>query len=154
MSLYDPATDFIDSKDIPCNNWLHWLIRDGKLHLNVALRSNDVIWGFSGINCFEWSVLQEMMAFWAGVEAGDATYFASSFHVYKRHYERAEEILKSFRGVHCYDFDLPPPKFCTPFKEFDCSMSRWFEIEGEIRKAQTKLPQSPIISRMPSSSPL
>jgi thymidylate synthase len=52
MSIFDPAVDFIDSKDIPCNNWIHWLIRDGQLHMNIAVRSNDIMWGFSGINTF------------------------------------------------------------------------------------------------------
>src|SRR5579884_2635761 len=54
MSTFDPAVDFIDSKDIPCNNWIHWLVRDNHLHMNVAVRSNDIMWGFSGINAFEW----------------------------------------------------------------------------------------------------
>ena len=46
--LFDPDADFVDSKDVPCNNWLSWIMRDGRLHLAVALRSNDVMWGFSG----------------------------------------------------------------------------------------------------------
>ncbi|PDQ34164.1 MAG: hypothetical protein B5766_13125 [Candidatus Lumbricidophila eiseniae] len=54
---------------------LHFLVRHGRLSLNVALRSNDVLWGFSGINTFEWSVLQEMMAYWVGVEIGPASFF-------------------------------------------------------------------------------
>ena len=36
MSLYDPSRDFVKSKDVPCNNWLNWLVRDGKLHLTVG----------------------------------------------------------------------------------------------------------------------
>src|SRR5215211_6568696 len=81
MSLYDPDRDFVQSSDIPCTNWLHWLVRDERLHLTVGMRSNDVIWGFSGVNSFEWSVLQDMMAFWIGAEVGDATFLASSFHL-------------------------------------------------------------------------
>jgi len=69
INLFDPSRDFAQSKDVPCNNWLHFLIRDGHLVLNVVTRSNDIMWGFSGINTFEWSVLHEMMAFWLGVPA-------------------------------------------------------------------------------------
>lgn len=54
MAIFDPAIDYQSSKDIPCNNWLDWLVRGGKLHLGIALRSNDAVWGFSGINSFEW----------------------------------------------------------------------------------------------------
>ena len=56
-TIFDPARDFVESLDIPCNNWLSWLIRDGKLHLNVAVRSNDAMWVCSSLNAFEWSVL-------------------------------------------------------------------------------------------------
>ena len=141
MSLYDPGRDFVESKDIPCNNWLHWLIRDGRLHLNVAMRSSDIVWGFSGINSFEWSVLHEIMAFWLGVEPGDVTYFASSFHIYDRHYSMAEKAVKNFTGTYCYDFNLVSPKFCTVWNDFDKSLKTWFELEAEIRKTPERPPQ-------------
>ncbi len=60
--LYDPSRDMVDSLDVPCNNWLHFLRRDGQIHLHVVARSTDIWWGFSGINIFEWALLLEMMA--------------------------------------------------------------------------------------------
>lgn len=134
MVLFDPAQDFVASKDVPCNNWLHWLIRDGKLYLNVAIRSNDVVWGFSGVNCFEWSVLHEMMAFWVGMEVGEATYFASSFHIYSRHYAMAETAIRAFKGITCYDFGLIAPQFRTEWHDFSKTVKTWFEMEAEVRK--------------------
>ena len=77
MVLFDPARDFVDSKDIPCNNWLSWIARDSRLHLSVAVRSNDAMWGFSGTNAFEWSILQELMAYWLKLEVGGAISIAS-----------------------------------------------------------------------------
>jgi len=134
MSLYDPGSDFVESKDIPCNNWLHWLVREGKLHLNVGVRSNDIVWGFSGINSFEWSVLHEMMSFWIGADIGEATYFASSFHVYERHYLMAERATKAFGGVYPYDYGLLPPRFHTPWNEFAKSLDSWFKLEAQLRQ--------------------
>jgi thymidylate synthase len=64
MSIFDPSVDYQDSLDVPCTNWLHFTVRDNKLDLSIAVRSNDIMWGFSGINTFEWSVVQEMMAHW------------------------------------------------------------------------------------------
>lgn len=55
-TIFDPALDNVETLDVPCNNWLHFLQRDGILALNVSVRANDAIWGFSGINVFEWSV--------------------------------------------------------------------------------------------------
>jgi thymidylate synthase len=142
MSLYDPAVDFVESKDIPCNNWLHWLIRDGQLHLNIGVRSNDIVWGFSGINAFEWSVLHELMASWLGVEVGEATYFASSFHLYNYHYQMAQKAAAAFRSIYCYDHGIAAPKFSTPWQEFGKAMATWFELEAEIRKSPDKAPRT------------
>jgi thymidylate synthase len=141
MSLFDPGKDYVQSKDIPCNNWLHWLVRDNRLNLNVAVRSNDVVWGFSGVNNFEWSTLQQMMAHWCGVEMGEVTYLASSFHLYKeRHLEKAKNVIAGFRRVTCYDFGLSSPPFQTSLEEFDQALTEWFRIEAEFRRA----PDSPL----------
>lgn len=146
MSLYDPRRDFVESKDIPCNNWLHWLIRDGSLNLNIAVRSNDVIWGFSGVNAFEFSVLQQIMAFWLKSDVGRATYFASSFHLYSRHYERAAEIISAFPGITCYDVGIPSPAFATEWSDFDSVLRHWFDWESEIRRSPDtcSIPSNPL----------
>jgi thymidylate synthase len=138
MSLFDPARDYADSKDIPCNNWLSWMARDGKLHLSVAIRSNDAMWGFSGVNAFEWSVLQEFMAFWLGLEIGPATYFAASFHLYDIHFERARLMNKSFHGLTPYDFGIGRAPFHTPWAQFGDTLKKWFAIEKMIRAEPTR----------------
>jgi thymidylate synthase len=135
MSLYDPGRDFVVSKDIPCNNWLHWLVRDGRLHLNIAVRSNDIVWGFSGANSFGWSVLHDLMANWTGVPVGEATYFASSLHLYARHYRRAEKIVSSLPPVTCYDFGIESVRFITPWEQFDQVLSDWFESERRMSES-------------------
>jgi len=134
MSLFDPDRDFVDSKDIPCNNWFHWLIRDSRLHLTASVRSNDLMWGFSGINSFCWSVLHEMMAFWVGADVGESTYLASSFHLYERHFESGQKAVKAFRGTTCYDFGLEGPLFQTPFEDFNKVLQIWFEMEADARQ--------------------
>lgn len=151
MSIFDPARDFVHSKDIPCNNWLHWLVRGDKLHLNVAVRSNDVWWGFSGVNSFEWSVLQELMAYWVEIPTGDLTFFASSLHLYQRHYAAAVKASASFRGVSCYDHGVQPAAFSTPWESFDPALAEWFELEAEVRRSPGKaiaagrLPRDPFL---------
>ena len=130
--LFDPDRDFVVSRDIPCNNWLSWLIRDGKLHLNVAIRSNDAVWGFSGVNAFEWSVLQEMMAHWVGAKVGDATFFATSYHIYADYYERASKVVQRFHDVTPYDFGIASSPFSTPWAAFDFTLKDWFDAEAAI----------------------
>lgn len=133
ISLFDPARDFAESNDIPCNNWIQWMVRDQKLHMSVVLRSNDIIWGFSGINAFEWSVLHELMGLWSGFGVGEASFLAGSFHLYERHYARAEQIIEGHSGRTCYDFGLRSPAPMTPKEEFDSMLDKWFALESEIR---------------------
>lgn len=97
ISLWDPVADgaWPESKDFPCNNWLHFLVRDEQLHLAVAVRSNDAWWGWSGINTFEFSVLQEAMATWLDVGIGQYSTFAGSFHLYERHWQAAHAVVNS-----------------------------------------------------------
>jgi thymidylate synthase len=131
--LFDPREDFQESRDVPCNNWLHFLIREGRLHLSVAIRSNDIMWGFSGINSFEWSVLQEMMAFWTGTQVGTASYFISSLHLYDRHFDRAQRILARSHPLTLYDFGIKHPMFSTPFEHLDASLAQCLELERRMR---------------------
>lgn len=132
MSLFDPAVDLTAIIDIPCNNWLSWIVRNGRLHLAVAVRSNDAVWGFSGANAFEWSVLHEMLAHWLGVAVGQQTWIASSFHVYERHWTRAGRIAESFHGLSPYDFGITRAEFRTPWDSFDPTLSAWFEAEAAM----------------------
>ncbi len=133
MGLYDPELDFVDSLDIPCNNLLAWLVRDGRLHLTVFLRSNDAMWGFSGANAFEWSVLHELMAGWLGVPVGPATFIAGSFHLYGDYWDRANRVSARFRGITPYDFGVPSLTLAVSWDHLGDELDRWFEIEASIR---------------------
>lgn len=137
MSLFDPSEDYVNSKDIPCNNWLHWLIRDGRLSLNVAQRSSDVMWGFSGINLFEWSVLQEMMANWTNTVVGRLDYYFSSLHLYEQHYERAEKVVKADPKMTVYEFEnVHKAQFQTGFDMLGMKLETIFVYEETMRKGK------------------
>lgn len=141
MIIFDPAKDFVDSKDIPCNNWLHFMKRDNRLHMNAVIRSNDILWGFSGINTFEWSVLHEMMSYWTGSVVGDFSYFVSSLHLYSRHYKRAEEIVAAAKDKTLYDFGFAHTPFHTPLEMFDDALLHWFKWEEKIRGGKVVAPE-------------
>lgn len=133
ITLFDPNQDFQDSNDVPCTNWLHFTVRAGAVDLAVTVRSNDLMWGFSGINTFEWSVLQEMVAFWLGKKVGKVTYFISSLHLYERHFERASRILSSPVEPGIYNRPLRFSRFATPFNYLSDSLAQWFDLEERIR---------------------
>jgi hypothetical protein len=138
ISLFDPMDDYHESKDIPCNLNLHFLIRDGKLHLSVFQRSSDIWWGFSGINMFEWSVLMQMMAHWTGTEVGNMAYFITSFHLYEPMFKRANEVLydnqRWLEGETKYTCLKYAPKFVTSFEYFDVELQLVFDMETKLRE--------------------
>ncbi|MFJ5859880.1 thymidylate synthase [Pseudarthrobacter sp. NPDC092439] len=133
MSLFDPEQDYQESNDIPCTNWLHFTVRDGYLNMSITVRSNDLMWGFSGINTFEWSVLQEMVAHWLGKKVGTATFFISSLHLYARHFNRASEILSAPHFHDPYRLTPATSRFQTSFDDLPQCLQLWFHLEKEIR---------------------
>jgi thymidylate synthase len=136
MSIWDPAVDTQPSKDIPCNDWLHFLGRNGILDLHVAIRSNDAIWGWSGINQFEWSVLLEVVAALVGQRVGKLHFSVTSWHLYQQHWDKAKRIATAPPLT----FD-PPLQDSPRFKahpdatvgDLDRLLGQWFAVEESIR---------------------
>ncbi|MGU3291741.1 thymidylate synthase [Williamsia sp. M5A3_1d] len=134
MSIFDPAVDYTDTKDVPCNNWLHFIRRGIDLHLNVSVRANDAFWGFSGINYFEWSVLHELMANVTGSSVGNLSWFAGSLHIYERHYSKAWQIAEAVRGTSVYDFGVEHlPVTSDTVAAFDADLATVFAVEDAAR---------------------
>lgn len=73
---------FYTGKDNPCNLMVSCKIRGGKLNIHVFNRSNDFVWGLTGTNVVQFSMLQEYMAGMIGVEVGSYHQTTDSMHVY------------------------------------------------------------------------
>jgi len=134
-SIWDPTVDSTPGKDIACNNWLSFSSRHGVLDLMVGIRSNDAIWGWSGINAFEWSALLEIVAHMAGLEVGDLHFAVTSFHLYEQHWDKAEQ-LSQVEGNYLYS---DSPRFDSledNMKGFDRLAEAWFNLERRIRTGQ------------------
>jgi hypothetical protein len=118
--------------------------------VSVAIRSNDAMWGFSGANAFEWSILQELMAYWLGLEVGSAKYFATSFHLYENHFKRARQIGEGFHGLTPYDFGISRAAFQTRWDDFSAKLDEWFALEEQIRSK----PDGPLFVHGRTGDPL
>ncbi|MEQ7874000.1 thymidylate synthase [Sphingomonas sp. ASV193] len=81
------------SRDVSCVNGCQFLLRDGRLHALLNMRSNDVIWGLP-YDVFLFSMLQEMLSLELGVKLGSYIHVAGSFHLYERHREWALRIAE------------------------------------------------------------
>ena len=148
MSIFDPVRDQVSGKDIPCNDFLDLKSRLGKLDLHVAIRSNDLIWGWSGINHFEWSVLLEIVAALTNVKPGKLHFSIGSLHVYDRHWSRAEGIQKS-TIVTSAD---PAPSFApeeASVDYLDRLIRMWFELEEWVRRGNLSATLDRAIAEFP-----
>lgn len=68
----------------PCVWNTQWLVKEGKLHLIVGVRSNDSALG-NPFNVFQYYVLQRMIAQVTGYALGTLTFNINDFHIYERH---------------------------------------------------------------------
>ena len=79
--------------DPSCLQRLWFRIEDGRLNMNVHMRSNDAFKaGF--MNMYGFSELQREMARQIGVEPGEYMHIADSFHIYGSYFSEFEGFLK------------------------------------------------------------
>jgi thymidylate synthase len=92
IQLFD-ATD-IDKRyaSIPCTCTLQFLAREGRLHLFVAMRSNDAYLGLPH-DVFAFTMLQELVARSAGLELGEYKHCAGSLHLYHKNLDQARSYM-------------------------------------------------------------
>lgn len=138
IGIYDGAIDSGDYRDVPCNDLITFQSRLGKLHMHVFVRSNDLVWGWSGINTFEWSVLQEAIAAIIGVGVGNLTFATSSLHIYDRHWKKMRDMIDSHptAGFTPWDksFDAPWIGPLRSVEDLDQQVGEWFRAEELIRE--------------------
>lgn len=87
-------------KDYPCTNWLHFQVVDGALDLTVAMRSNDLIWGFSAVNVYNFTMLQQLVAHCIGMPPGTYRHLANNLHVYERHFGTVELVASNHTDIY------------------------------------------------------
>jgi thymidylate synthase len=92
LSLWN-IDDLHDMALYPCVWHNQWLVKEGKLHLIVGIRSNDLALGNS-FNVFQYYVLQRMIAQVTNYEMGTLTFNINDAHVYERHVEPLKEQIE------------------------------------------------------------
>jgi len=93
IQLFDATDLSIEHKDVPCTCTLQCILRQGKLHLLVNMRSNDVHWGLPhDVFCF--TMLQEIVARSISAELGVYKHAVGSLHLYTKDSGAAKRFLK------------------------------------------------------------
>lgn len=130
--LTHPPVDHAEGIDVVCNVALQFIVRRGRLCMTIHNRSNDVIWGYSGINFFEFTFMQELMRsillwdYGVHLELGPYVHNSVSFHLYSRHYERAQGILtKNAAKIEPFSRDRHFPVSVPSLEAMDQNLSLW-----------------------------
>ncbi len=84
MNISDPA----------CLQRLWFRIADGKLHMNIHMRSNDAFKA-AFMNMHAFTELQKMVADALGVAPGEYIHIADSFHIYGSYFDEFEGFLNT-----------------------------------------------------------
>lgn len=130
LQIWKPEIDMpaIDgqatSSDIPCNMMALLKLRDGRLHWSQIMRSNDIMRGLP-YNIIQFTLLQEVMAGWLGIELGDYVHIADSLHVYQKD-------LPEFHCIPAETKGLASQRFSMSYDESDVMFSLIYDDLVEV----------------------
>jgi len=95
IQTWDPKTDLPNedgapvSPDIPCNICSILKVRNGRLEWLQIMRSNDFYLGMP-YNVIQFTMLQELLAGWLGVDVGAYHQVSDSLHIYESDWEELD----------------------------------------------------------------
>ena len=78
----------------PCAFGTQWLVKEGKLHLILNQRSQDML-AANGWNTMQYAALLHMFAQCSGLEVGTLTHNIGDCHIYDRHIPLVEKLIKA-----------------------------------------------------------
>jgi len=83
LGIWNPYKDLdMESNDIPCNNMIYFRRRGSRLDMTVCCRSNDLIWGLTGSNFVQFTLIHEYVAKATDSDMGIYDHLSNSYHVY------------------------------------------------------------------------
>lgn len=137
MTIHDPVKDCFNvdgslktTKDQPCTRLIQFEMKDGALDCTVYMRSNDLLWGFSAVNVFNFTLLQEIVAGLIGEPIGKYHHIVNNFHFYENFEPKIKEIANS-------GFERDPKPFYynfdgISFEHFDLALKRAYHHSLEM----------------------
>lgn len=130
---FDQNRDLKNSRDIPCTRELHFIKQatSNKLDLIVKMRSNDLIWGASAVNIFNYTFIQEYVSAILGLEIGNYYHFADNIHYYED-FRKMVEVIANISDVNDEVMDFH--KSFHSLEEFDVLISKLGREEELMRK--------------------
>ena len=130
-----------DLKDMelePCAYGTQWLVKEGKLHLILNQRSQDMLTA-NGWNLMQYAALQYMFAQVSDLEVGTLTHNIGDCHIYDRHIPLVEKLISA------EPMDVTPKLVIkNPTKDFYEFKVEDFEVEGYDYNKEVKIGKIPV----------
>ena len=122
----------------PCAYGTQWLVKEGKLHLILNQRSQDMLTA-NGWNLMQYAALQYMFAQVSELEVGTLTHNIGDCHIYDRHIPLVEKLLEA------EPMDVTPKLVIkNPTKDFYEFKVDDFEVEGYDYNKEVKIGRIPV----------
>lgn len=143
-----------NGKDIACNLYITFKVRNNKLHMVVFNRSNDLHWGTMGANIVQFSTIQETMCSWLrnsgkeefnNLELGSYHQIADSLHIYMDSYgaDISEKVLKYYENNPYVEPNFETvlePRINSSYEKFTKSLDHyWGSLDWYITKENITL---------------
>ena len=89
-----------DMSDFICTNAVQYMIRGGRMHAVVQMRSNDVVFGYRNDYAWQAYVLKQLTdeyndITYSSLKVGDISWQVGSLHVYERHFKFIEAEIET-----------------------------------------------------------
>lgn len=122
----------------PCLFGTQWLVKEGKLHLILNQRSQDML-AANGWNIMQYAALQHMFAQVSGLKVGTLTHNIGDCHIYDRHIPLIKQLLEA------EPMNVTPKLVINnPTTNFYDFKPEDFEIEGYDYNKDVKLGKIPV----------
>ncbi len=128
IQLFDAEDITVRHNEVPCTTTLQFLIRNDRLDMISAMRSNDAYLGLPhDVFCF--TMLQEIIASSVGVDLGIYRHFVGSLHLYREHHRQAQDFVNErFQD----QVEMPAMPSGDPWR----SIASVLEAEAQIRAGE------------------
>lgn len=149
ITIHDPNKDcfrdskLLETKDQPCTRTIQFMVVNGALDCTVTMRSNDLIWGTSAVNVFNFTFMQEYVANILGMRVGKYNHFVNNLHVY----EDKIDLVKSLSTLNPVEYESDFGRWeyrncegrINGIKGFDHLIKDMFQIEKVLREGDLKV---------------
>jgi thymidylate synthase len=98
MHFNNTGHQYFGNKDQVCTMYGIFNIREDRLNFTIQMRSNDIVYGlmtdFAFFNILHQQAHRHLKYYYPNLQMGIYTHFTNSLHLYEKHFELVEKMLK------------------------------------------------------------